>query len=222
VRTVFRQVLSPLILGAFMFALAGTTDWLWGWVFTVVHTLVWIALTAAVWLKNREVLNVRGKPQAGTKSWDTIALSVFGLSWLVMLLLAPLDVRYGWTAPLPIIVHVVGNGLIIVGFALLTWSMVANRHFEATVRLQTERDHHVITGGPYRYVRHPGYVGTIIAFYFGMPLALGSLPMVIPALIGLVTLVIRTALEDSALQAELPGYVEFAQQTRYRLLPGVW
>jgi protein-S-isoprenylcysteine O-methyltransferase Ste14 len=139
-----------------------------------------------------------------------------------MLVAAPLDVRYGWTAPLPSWVHITGNALVIIGFAILTWSMVTNRHFEATVRLQSDRDHHVMTGGPYRFVRHPGYVGTIIAFYFGTPLALGSAAMIVPALIGLITMVIRTALEDRTLQAELPGYAEFAQQTRYRLLPGIW
>jgi protein-S-isoprenylcysteine O-methyltransferase Ste14 len=184
--------------------------------------LVWIGLTVVIWRVNREVLNVRGKPQAGGKRWDMIALTIFGLSWLLMLVLGALDRRYGWTPPLPSIAHIIGNVLVIIGFAILTWSMASNRHFEATVRLQTDRGHQVMTGGPYRHVRHPGYVGTIMAFYFGMPLALGSAPMIIPALIGLVTMVIRTALEDRTLRAELPGYAEFAQRTRYRLLPGVW
>ncbi len=220
--TIAKQILSPIILGVILFALAGTTDWQWGWVFNIIHFVAWTGMTLILWRVNPEVLNARGKREAGTKTWDLIALGIYGLAWIVMIVVGALDVRYGWTGPLPAAVYIVGNVLILFGFALTTWPMMVNRNFEVTVRIQSDRGHQVTTDGPYRYVRHPGYVGVIIAFYFGMPLALGSLAMVIPALIGLVTLVIRTALEDRTLQAELPGYVEFTQQTRYRLLPGVW
>jgi protein-S-isoprenylcysteine O-methyltransferase Ste14 len=99
--------------------------------------------------------------------------------------------------------------------------MVANRFFAAVVRIQSDRDHKVVTGGPYRVVRHPGYAGGIWA-WLATPLMLGTLWAYIPALLTIAAMVVRTALEDQTLHSELPGYAEYAQHTRYRLLPGVW
>jgi protein-S-isoprenylcysteine O-methyltransferase Ste14 len=221
--TIAKQVLAPPLLAIMMFALADTTDWFWGWVFNIVHTLVWVGMTVALLRENPELLNARGDSRKpGTKLWDYVILGIYGIAWIVTLVLGALDVRYGWTGPLSPLVYITGNVLMVVGFALTTWSMVVNRNFEPTVRIQAERGHNIVTAGPYQYVRHPGYVGVIIAFYLGMPLALGSWPTIIPAIIGLVTMVIRTTLEDQTLQRELSGYVEYTQETRYRLLPGVW
>ena len=100
--------------------------------------------------------------------------------------------------------------------------MVVNRHFEPGVRIQRERDHAVITSGPYRLVRHPGYTGTIASYFIGMPLMLGSWPAFIPAAVGTVLLVVRTALEDRLLLRDLAGYADYAARTRHRLVPGVW
>jgi len=109
----------------------------------------------------------------------------------------------------------------VLGQGLFTWGMVSNKFFSTAVRIQTDRDHTVASGGPYRYVRHPGYVGYITAS-FATALALGSLWALIPAGLTMCLLVVRTALEDQTLQDELDGYKEYAQQVRYRLLPGVW
>lgn len=220
--TISKQVIAPILLAALMFAIAETTDWLWGWVFQIVHFLAWMMMTVVLIRSNPELLNRRGRRQANDKTWDFILVSIYGIAWILMLVLGAMDVRYDWTAPIAPVWHILGNILILLGFALTTWSMAVNRHFEVTVRIQNDRDHHVISDGPYRYVRHPGYSGVILAFYFGMPLALGSWPAALIALIGMITMVTRTALEDRTLQAELPGYTEFAQKTRYRLLPGVW
>ncbi|MBU0705027.1 MAG: isoprenylcysteine carboxylmethyltransferase family protein, partial [Chloroflexi bacterium] len=104
---------------------------------------------------------------------------------------------------------------------LFTWGMTANKFFSTSVRIQEERGHTVASEGPYRYVRHPGYVGYIIAL-FATALALGSLWALVPAVLATCLFVVRTALEDRTLQKELAGYKEYAQQVRYRLLPGVW
>ena len=220
--TIAKQVISPIILGGLLFWLAGTTDWTWGWVFNIVHTLAWVMMTVMVWRANPELLNVRGKLQSGAKRWDRILLSIYGIAWIVMIILGGLDARYGWTPAIPSFWYVVGNGLVLFGFFVTSWAMAVNRNFEVEVRIQEDRGHKVATGGPYRFVRHPGYTGVIIAFYFGMPLALGSIPAFIAGLFGLVTMVIRTRMEDDTLQKELPGYRDFTRQTRYRLLPGVW
>jgi len=99
--------------------------------------------------------------------------------------------------------------------------MLANRFFSGVVRIQNERGHSVVSDGPYRWVRHPGYAGGFIGD-LALPLLLGSAWAFIPAALTAGAVVLRTALEDRTLQAELPGYREYAQRTRFRLLPGVW
>lgn len=101
------------------------------------------------------------------------------------------------------------------------WAMAANRFFSATVRIQEEHGHSVISQGPYRFVRHPGYTGGII-YQIAVPLVLGSWWALIPSLLAVACFILRTALEDHTLQAELDGYQTYAQRVRYRLLPGVW
>lgn len=220
--TISKQVIAPILLAIFMFGLAGTTDWPWGWVFQVTHIVAWLIMTVVLIRRNPELLNRRGRRQANDKNWDFVLVSIYGITWILMLVAGALDFRYGWTAPIPSIWYVVGNVLILFGFGLTTWAMAANRHFEVTVRIQNDRDHHVVSSGPYQYVRHPGYTGVIVAFYFGMPLALGSWPAALIGVLGFATMVIRTAMEDRTLQDELPGYSQFVQRTRYRLFPGVW
>ncbi len=111
--------------------------------------------------------------------------------------------------------------LVIAGHALVVWATGVNAYFSQVVRIQTERGHTVVSNGPYRYVRHPAYAGAIL-LVLSAPIALGSWWALIPGAICAVLMILRTALEDKTLQAELPGYLEFTQHTRYRLLPGVW
>lgn len=107
----------------------------------------------------------------------------------------------------------------------LTSQPPAKLHFRVestgTVRIQSERGHQVVSSGPYRFVRHPGYAGALWGF-LAVPVWLDSAWAFLPALLLMGILVLRTALEDKTLQAELPGYKEFTQKTRYRLLPGIW
>jgi protein-S-isoprenylcysteine O-methyltransferase Ste14 len=108
-------------------------------------------------------------------------------------------------------------------FALLiTWAMAVNPHFEKTVRIQRELGHQVIDSGPYRIVRHPGYVGTVFGFLLSPPLLLGSWWAFVPALGAVALVIIRTVLEERTLRSELPGYEDYARRVRYRLIPGIW
>jgi protein-S-isoprenylcysteine O-methyltransferase Ste14 len=107
------------------------------------------------------------------------------------------------------------------GYALFLWAMASNAFFAEGVRIQRERGHTVTAGGPYRYVRHPGYVGAILS-QAATPFLLGSAWALIPTAASAALYVARTYLEDKTLREELPGYKEYAQQIRYRLLPGVW
>jgi protein-S-isoprenylcysteine O-methyltransferase Ste14 len=110
---------------------------------------------------------------------------------------------------------------VVLGYGLGTWAMVTNAFFSSVARIQEDRDQSVITGGPYRIVRHPAYAGGVVSS-IAIPLMLGSFWALIPAGIALIFLVIRTKNEDEMLMEELPGYSDYAQQTRYRLVPGIW
>lgn len=138
-----------------------------------------------------------------------------------MLLGAGLDRRFEWSPPLPMQVAAAALAVIALCAVLTIWAMAANRFFSGLVRIQSERGHTTVTGGPYRWLRHPGYAATILAD-LAAPLVLGSLWALIPGGLTGAIIVIRTALEDRTLQAELAGYREYTRRVRYRLLPGVW
>jgi protein-S-isoprenylcysteine O-methyltransferase Ste14 len=118
-------------------------------------------------------------------------------------------------------VNILGLFLVAFGFVFATWAVAENRFFSSMVRIQLDRGHQVCDSGPYRFVRHPGYAGNALPLP-GMVMAFSSLWAIIPVAVALVIIVIRTALEDRTLQAELPGYHEYAGRVHYRLLPGIW
>ena len=142
-------------------------------------------------------------------------------SYFALPLVAGLDVRFGWTQELRVGWHVAGAAVLAAGLGLGGWAMIANAYFSTAVRIQSERGHTVCRSGPYRFVRHPGYVGFILQS-LGTPVLLGSLWALIPGITAAALMVIRTSLEDRTLQAELPGYPDYVQEVRYRLVPGIW
>ncbi len=225
VNTIGKHIGQAVLTALMLFLGAGSTAWPWGWVFAIVTLACWIGLSIALAIGNPELLNQRGQrikqATAGTKTWDLVILSIYFVLILVQPLVAGLDRRYSLSSPVSPLIYVLGNGLVVLGFFLLTWSMVVNRFFEPSVRIQATRGHEVITDGPFRFLRHPGYAGVILQF-LGLPIALGTWAALIPGAIGIVLFIIRTALEDRTLLEELPGYAEYARRTRYRLIPGIW
>ncbi len=218
-----RAASGTAIYGLILFLSAGRLDWVWGWVqlglltvVTVAHPLILVPINPGL-LVERE----RGLWLQGVKGWDrwitALAGALMPLPWVV----AGLGVRFQWTAPMPLVAHAAGLLAAGLGYALYMWAMAANPFFSAGVRIQTERGHVVASGGPYRYVRHPGYLGVILT-QLGTPFLLGSPWALIPAGLSVALFVVRTLLEDRVLADELPGYRAYAQQTRSRLLPGVW
>jgi protein-S-isoprenylcysteine O-methyltransferase Ste14 len=136
-------------------------------------------------------------------------------------LVAGLDVRFGWTRDLSVAWHVAGAVVLAVGLELTSWAMIANAYFSMAVRIQSDRGHTVCSTGPYRFVRHPGYVGFILQS-ISLSFLWGSLWALIPSITATVLIIIRTSFEDRMLQAELPGYQDYVQKVRYRLVPGIW
>ena len=139
------------------------------------------------------------------------------ISWI----LAGLDVRFSWTGPVGLAWHLIGMLGLATGLGIFLWALACNAYFTEGVRIQEERGHTVATGGPYRIVRHPGYSGAILS-QLSTPLLLGSIWALIPSIGSVIFYVLRTSLEDATLISELPGYLEFTRETRFRLLPGVW
>ncbi len=222
-RWVVQAALGVVGYGLILFLAAGTVDWIWGWAqliiiaaFLAAHPLILIPVNPEL-LAERE----KGFRDQGVKTWDKwiagLAAGMLFPLWVV----AGLDVRFRWTGGMPIALHLGGLLANILGYALFLWAMSSNAFFSEGVRIQEERGHTVATGGPYRYVRHPGYAGAIVA---GMatPFLLGSLWGLIPAVLSATLYVVRTGLEDRTLMKELPGYKEYAQQTRSRLFPSLW
>jgi protein-S-isoprenylcysteine O-methyltransferase Ste14 len=136
-------------------------------------------------------------------------------------LVAGLDARFDGSLSVSLPLKVATLALILVGYALGAYALVENRFFSGMVRLQTDRGQHVVSGDPYRWVRHPGYAGALLTFW-ATPLFLDSAWAFVPVALLTVALLLRTALEDQTIQARLDGYREYARRVRYRLLPGVW
>ncbi|MDE3090371.1 MAG: isoprenylcysteine carboxylmethyltransferase family protein, partial [Chloroflexota bacterium] len=160
-------------------------------------------------------------PPKGAKTWDRAILGILRLMQLVRYILAGLDQRYGWTGGFPVAAQVAALTVCVLSYALLLWAMASNNFFSQVVRVQSDRSHTVAADGPYRYVRHPAYIGMIL-FELAMGILLASWWALIAGGVCAILLILRTALEDHTLQAELTGYVDYARQVRYRLLPGIW
>jgi protein-S-isoprenylcysteine O-methyltransferase Ste14 len=177
--------------------------------------MIWMKTNAPGLMKERMSRNKE------MKSWDKIIMSAYSFLLIILLAVPGLDaVRFGWSK-VPLIVKVLGFIGYIPALSFAFWAMRENAYASDVVRIQEDRGHTVCTTGPYRYVRHPMYTGVIL-FVLCFPLSLGSLYSFIPACLVIILFVLRTALEDKALQEELPGYKEYAQEVRYRLLPKVW
>ena len=217
-----RETAGNLILIALLFGVVGRWDWWPGWALSGIY-IVWSVSCAILILPvNPAMLAERARPHPDRRTWDTVLLSLMGLAMIGEYVVASLDARYGWSPPLPVGMRIAG--LIVAAFgydALLVWAMASNAYFVAMVRIQSDRGQAVTSTGPYRYVRHPGYSGTVL-LHLAVPFLLGSPWAIIPGVMAAAVLVARTALEDKTLHAELPGYVEYADRVRWRLLPGVW
>jgi protein-S-isoprenylcysteine O-methyltransferase Ste14 len=156
------------------------------------------------------------------KAWDKVLAPLMAVSiGFPMVVVAGPDHRFDWSSEFPLWLIVIGFILISFGYAFGAWALAENRFFSSVVRIQTDRGHVVCDSGPYRFVRHPGYAGNVLALY-GIVLALGSAWTLIPAAVASIITLIRTVLEDQTLQEELPGYRDYARRVRFRLIPGVY
>ncbi len=211
-----------LIMAVIMFISSGHLAWRGAWAYLAV--LVASQLITALFLipHNPELLGERAKLKEGPRNLDRVLAGIMALYGpFSILIVAGLDTRLAWSPRIAPALWGAALVVIIAGSLLTIWAMAANKFFYGTVRVEHAKGHTTMTGGPYQYVRHPGYMGTII-FNLAAPLVLGSIWAFIPALLTICATVVRTALEDEKLREELDGYREYAARKRYRLVPGLW
>ena len=210
-----------VVYAALLFGAAGRLDWAAGWAYMGLY-LAFIGLNAVLLLPGRrELIAERGRVAPNAQRWDLVLAAFYTLAGPAILVVGGLDRRFGWTQPFPLVVPVAAGVVVALGYGLFSWAMVSNPFFSTVVRIQADRGHTVATGGPYRFVRHPGYAGGLV-MTLATPFLLGSWPALIPTAVLMGILIVRTILEDRTLRRELPGYVEYAGRVRCRLLPGIW
>lgn len=211
--TIFVAINSALLFGS-----AGTLDWPMAWAFIVISLAVFII---GILRSGPDLLDERSRRHVDSKIWDRVIVSVLAAISFIILIVAGLSVRFGMGGQVPLNIQVTALIILTLGNCLIVWATWTNRFFSTTVRIQTDRGHEIVSDGPYRFVRHPGYAGMIVYSLFE-PLALGSYWAIVPAVLAVVLFIVRTYLEDKTLREELPGYREYSGRVRNRLVPYVW
>ncbi len=200
-------------------------DWRWpeAWLYALGMVLTFILSRALASRRHPDLIAERARfmEARDTKPWDKVLAPALGFVWILMIAVAGVERYFQGPFGFPLAVKIISGVMIVLGYWISSWALIENRFFSGTVRIQSERGHRVVSTGPYRFVRHPGYLGGLLLYMF-TPSWYDSVWAFLPALLLAVVVVVRTALEDRTLQEELPGYREFAARTRYRLLPGVW
>ncbi len=220
-RWAVKGLVSLAVVAAILFGTAGRLDWPMGWAFVVLTALNYAATAVILSRSDPGLVAERSRIHKGTKRWDYVLAPLVAYGVVFILVAAALDLRFGWTGPTPAWIQVAALLATASGSALGLWALASNPFFSAMVRIQSERGHVAVTGGPYRFVRHPGYAG-VAAYYLALPVMMGSLWAYLPAAFSLGVLAVRTVLEDRTLQRELDGYRDYARRVRFRIIPGIW
>jgi protein-S-isoprenylcysteine O-methyltransferase Ste14 len=222
----FRLILNLFLLALyFLIPFIASGDWGWAqaWIFLGINVIFFLVSRIIAIRLNPDIIRERvtASSKSDTKNWDKWLMPVMIIFPAIIGLVAGLNHRYGWPPVVPLNLQFVGLFLYILAQSFATWAMSVNTFFSSQVRIQTDRGHRVISEGPYKFIRHPGYAGGILAIITSA-LILESYWALIPAIASIPFYCLRTSLEDKTLHAELPGYQEYAQKVRFRLFPGIW
>ena len=218
VRRIVNVVIVFLLQGVILFVASGTLHWNWAWFFIFVQIVI---LLINYTILPKKVIEERGGEKKNVKKWDKILIGFSIIPSLGVYIISGLDYRFSWSPYLKPIIHIISLIILLLASMLFTWSMVSNKFFSTMVRIQKELGHTIAAEGPYKYVRHPGYVGYILMI-LATPFALGSLYALIASALVMTIFFIRTALEDKTLMTELEGYEEYSRKVKYRLIPFIW
>ncbi|TDG12186.1 isoprenylcysteine carboxylmethyltransferase family protein [Seongchinamella unica] len=218
------MVLAYLLIPLILLVCGGDLGWWQAWLYSIL--ILGAGIGGRMLAEQRHPGLTAERQDRGiiqnAKSWDKVLAPLMAVSiGYPMVLVAGLDHRFHWSSEFSPWLILNGFFLVSLGYAFAAWALIENRYFYSVVCIEVNRGHVVCDSGPYALVRHPGYAGNILGL-FGIVLALGSVWALVPAMVASVIAVIRTQLEDQTLQAELPGYPDYAQRVRYRLIPGIY
>jgi len=220
VRLILLAGFGPLVL----FLAAGDLGWTRGRIFAVFTFAYAIFGRLAILLKHPDLISERieSLKKNNVEPWDRALVLLIGVVLpTAAVVVAGLDHRFRWSPELPAGIPAAALATMALGGLLAQWAALANRFFSAVVRIQDDRGQTVVTTGPYRFIRHPGYAGGLL-FHLSIPFALGTLWPLVPTLANAALTVLRTSLEDRALIRKLAGYAAYAGRTKRRLIPGIW
>jgi len=212
-------VLAPLL----PLLISWRWDWWEAWVYAALTILGFAVSRALAARRHPDLLSERARfmRHENAEPWDKLLAPLLVLGGALLPIVAGLDARFGWSPAFGLPAKITALALILAGYALASYALIENRFFSGMVRIQADRGHHVVSSGPYRWVRHPGYAAGLLT-YLATPIFLDASWAFVPVAFLAPLLVIRTALEDRTLQERLEGYRDYAARVRYRLLPGVW
>jgi protein-S-isoprenylcysteine O-methyltransferase Ste14 len=222
-RAVLGMLFFVVVIPLLPLLISGHWGWWEAWVYAAVAILGFAISRALAARRNPDLLAERARflRHENAQPWDRVLAPLVGLGGGLIPLVAGLDARLGGSTGFGALAKSVSLILMLAGYVLGSYALLENRYFSGMVRLQTDRGHKVVSGGPYGWVRHPGYSGALLT-YVATPILLDSVWTFVPVGFMTVVLVIRTALEDRTLQEQLTGYRDYAGRVRYRLVPGVW
>jgi protein-S-isoprenylcysteine O-methyltransferase Ste14 len=222
-RVIIRMLFFVVVIPFLPLLISRQWDWWEAWVYAVVSILGFVISRILVSRRNPDLIGERARflQHEDAKDWDKKLAPLVGLGGGLIPLVVGIDALIGGAPDFSLPVKMISLIAILLGYALGSYALIENRFFSGMVRIQTERGHQVVSSGPYRWIRHPGYAGALLT-YWATPFFLDSLLAFLPVAFLSVVLVIRTRLEDETLQEELAGYQEYSHQVRYRLLPGIW
>jgi protein-S-isoprenylcysteine O-methyltransferase Ste14 len=222
-RVIVQMLFFIIVVPLLPLLISGRWGWWEAWVFAIVCIGGFAVSRALAARRHPDLLKERARflQHEDAKPWDKLLAPLVGLGGGLIPLAAGLDELLDWSPPFSLPVKIIALLLMLAGYALGAYALIENRFFSGMVRLQTDRNQQVVSSGPYRWMRHPGYAGALLS-YLAMPPFLDASWAWLPAAFLTIVLVIRTHLEDKTLQAELDGYPAYARRVRYRLLPGVW
>jgi protein-S-isoprenylcysteine O-methyltransferase Ste14 len=212
-----QSVAMFILAGIALFGSAGTLALPTYWVYLALFLAVIVVSFAIL---PADLIRERMRP-GGQRA--PLSLFLFTLALLGAWIVAGLDHgRFHWSDSVPPWVQWLSLAVIAAGNALALWAMAVNRFFSSVVRIQSDRGQHVVASGPYGFIRHPGYLAGILFMAASGPALNSWLATALFVAISLPFLLYRTITEDRILKAELPGYRDYAQRVRWRLIPGIW
>ncbi|MBW6473243.1 MAG: isoprenylcysteine carboxylmethyltransferase family protein [Anaerolineaceae bacterium] len=222
-RVIIQALFFVLVMPFLPLMISGQWNWWEGWAYGILGFVSFVISRLLAAKHEPDLIAERAKfmQHEDAQAWDKKIIPLLGLVGIVTAVISGLDRLFNWTPIFDLWVSVLGLILLVVGYTISSYALIVNRFFSGMVRLQTDRGQHVISEGPYRWVRHPGYAGGLLA-YLATPLLLNSIWLLIPILLTVGLYVMRTSLEDRFLQKNLEGYREYAKKVQYRLVPGIW